>query len=76
VLADALDTHRSLLVDTIANGPLDDAEVDSVGLAAIQALVERLSVEKMAAQADSKSLQIVAFNPITLSCHGLICLSQ
>lgn len=76
MLADALDTDRSLLVDTVANGPLDNTEVDSVGLAAVQALVECLSVEKMAAQADGKSLQVVALSPISLSRHGLICLSQ
>ena len=30
VLTDTLDAHRSLLVDTVANIPLNDAEVDIV----------------------------------------------
>lgn len=30
----------------------------------------------MAAQADGKSLQVVALSAIALTCHGLICLSQ
>ena len=66
-----------MLVDIVANGPLDDSEIDTILLTAVQTLVESLGVEKMAAQADRKTLQVVTFRvAISLSCDGLVSLSK
>lgn len=54
--AHALDANRGLLVDAVAYGPLNDAEVDSVFLTSIQTQVEGLGVEQVTLQADGEAL--------------------
>ena len=66
-----------MLVDIVADSPLDDSEIDAILLAAVQTLVECLSVEKMAAQADRETLQVVAFRvAIALACDCLVSFSE
>lgn len=47
VLTDALNANRSFLVDTVADIPLNDAEVHTVLFACIKTLVESLRVKQM-----------------------------
>ena len=76
-LADALDAHGCFHLNAVTDGPLDDSEVDSVFLASVQALIEGLSVEKVAAKVDSEALQIGALAlAVTLGCDCLVRLTQ
>ena len=76
-LADALDTHRSLHSDTIANGPLDDSEVDTLLFARIQALIEGLRVKQVTIQADREALQVSTLTlTFRLGCDGLVSFTQ
>ena len=76
-LTDALDTHRGLHGDTVANGPLDDSKVDTLLLARIQALIEGLRVKQVTIQADCEALQVRALTlSFRLGSDSFVCLTQ
>lgn len=60
VETETLDADLSVLVDTVSNGPLDNAEVDTISLAGVQAQVEALGVKQVTTQANGESLAVGA----------------
>ena len=60
MLTDTLDADISFLIHAVSNSPLDNSKVNIVLLASVEALVEALGVEEMAAKVDCEALHVRA----------------